>query len=55
LGVLELQADLAFVVEGLEEVQNVSRVEADRDGIARVGRVDGVFALARLEALDAAL
>ncbi len=48
LRVLELEAHFAFVAEGFEEVDDVGRVEADHDGVARVGRVDGVFALAGL-------
>src|ERR1039458_3465574 len=43
LGILELQADFALVAEGFEEVENVDRVEADYDGVAGVGRVDGVL------------
>ena len=55
LGVLEFEADFAFVAERLEEIEDVDGVEADDDGVTGVGRVDGVFALAGLSGVGADL
>ena len=46
LGVFELEPHFALVVEGFEEVEDVDRVESYDNGVADIGCVDGVFALA---------
>ena len=46
LGVLELEADLAGVADGFEEVEQVLAVEADDQGVVVVGGLDGVLGLA---------
>jgi len=48
LGILELETNFAFIVECLEEIQDVDGVEADHDWVTGVRRIDGVFALSRL-------
>jgi hypothetical protein len=53
LRVLELEANFAFVAERLKKVEDVDGIEADDDGVARVGRVDGVFALSGLGGVGA--
>src|SRR5580698_119387 len=53
LRILELEPDLAFVVQRFQEVNDVGRVEAHHDGVTGVGCVDGVFALAGLGGVGA--
>ena len=53
LRILELETDLALVPESLEEVEDVDGVKADDDGVAGIGRIDGVFALAGLSGVGA--
>src|SRR4051812_44012529 len=48
LGVLELEADLAGVADGFEEVEHVGGVEADDQSVELIGRFDGVFGFAGL-------